>query len=163
LNAKIDAKLRRREDRREGKANMSEAWNFRGRTESKVDPEIEDLATEAIGAAIEVHRILGPGFSESVYRKAMSVELTLRGIAHVCESPVPLLYKDEPVGFGSVDILVDGKLILELKVVEQLAEIHRKQASSYLLALNLPLALLMNFNVTVIRDGIRRVIESDQS
>lgn len=135
-------------------------FDFRERTRSKVDSGIEDLATKVIGAAIEVHRIIGPGFPGIVYRKALSHELDLRGIPYECEFAVAVFYKGMEVGTGSVDILVAGKLILELKVAERLSEAHRAQALAYLAALHLPLALLINFNTAILRDGIKRVIRT---
>jgi len=128
--------------------------------EVKADEATEAFATAVIGAAIEVHRVLGPGLPEKVYREALSHELTLRGISHVCEFPVPVVYKGRPVGEGRIDVMVDGRLVIEIKVVESLAPVHKAQALSYLQALHLPLALLLNFNVHVMKDGIRRVINT---
>ena len=137
-----------------------DVFQFRGRAESRVAAAIEDLAHEVIGAAIEVHRHLGPGLPECVYKKALSHELHLRGIPHICEQPVDIFYKGVPVGDGRVDILVDDKLVLELKSVEALAPAHREQARAYLVVTKLPLALLINFNVPILKDGIKRVINT---
>ena len=139
-----------------------DVFKFRAREESRVEPEIEDMAHQCIGVAIEVHRHLGPGLPEKVYRNAMSHELSLRLIPHVCEALVPILYKGIRVGEGKTDILVAAKLVLELKAVEALNEVHRGQAIGYLQATNLPLAILINFNVIVLRDGIKRVINTYQ-
>src|SRR5688572_3117574 len=98
--------------------------DFRERAEKRADDATEALAYEAIGAAIEVHRILGPGLPESVYRKALSKELTLRGISHECEMPFPILYKGEKVGEGRLDMFLDRKLPLELKSVSAITEIN---------------------------------------
>jgi GxxExxY protein len=114
---------------------------FRKRAESNVDEHVEDLAEAVIGAAIEVHRHLGPGLPESCYKKALSHELTLRGIQHQCEAPVPIFYKGVRVGDGKVDLLVDKLLVVELKVAECLTDTHRAQAKGYLAALKLELAL----------------------
>jgi GxxExxY protein len=135
-------------------------YEFRGRAESRVDDETEKLAERVIGAAIEVHREIGPGLPESVYRKALSHELTLRGIPHVCEAPVPIIYKGMTVGEGRIDILVSDCLVVELKCVEVLTEVHRAQAIAYLQAKKLKLALLINFNVAILKDGIKRVINT---
>ncbi|MDB5174935.1 MAG: hypothetical protein JWN51_3708 [Phycisphaerales bacterium] len=137
-----------------------DVFRHRERSEDCADPETEDLAREVIGAAIEVHRIIGPGLPESVYRRALSHELDLRGILHQCEAPVPVVYKGKRVGKGSMDILVGGKLVIELKTVEALNDVHRAQAVAYLNATNHQLALLINFNVAMLRDGIRRVIHT---
>ncbi|HEY1684123.1 MAG TPA: GxxExxY protein [Tepidisphaeraceae bacterium] len=129
---------------------------------SGADPDTEAIAHATIGAAIEVHRVLGSGLSESVYRNALSIELTLRGIQHQCEASVPVFYKEKLVGEGRIDVLVENKLIVELKVVESLNEAHRAQVIAYLAATELTLALLINFNAPILRDGIKRVIRSKQ-
>ncbi|MDB5301018.1 MAG: hypothetical protein JWO87_2681 [Phycisphaerales bacterium] len=135
-------------------------FRHRERPEDCADAETENLAREVVGAAIEVHRIIGPGLPESVYRRALSHELDLRGILHKCEAPVPVVYKGKRVGKGSMDILVDGRLVVELKTVEALNEVHRAQAVAYLSATHHQLALLINFNVAMLKDGIRRVIQT---
>ena len=123
-----------------------------------LDQKTEDLARRVIGAAIEVHRTLGPGFLEKVYQKALSVELDYQGIAHQIESPVHILYRGVNVGEGRTDILITDHLIIELKTVEVIKEIHRAQVLSYLKATKLRLGLLMNFNTPVLKDGIQRII-----
>jgi GxxExxY protein len=135
-------------------------YDFHERQEVKADAETEELARQSIGAAIEVHSHLGPGLPEICYRKALSRELTLRGVPHECEFPVPIVYKGEPVGKGFVGILVAGRLVMEIKVVEALTPVHRAQSLAYLAALKLQLALLLNFNVAIMRDGIKRVINT---
>ena len=134
---------------------------FHHRADSGLSDELEALASTVIGVCIEVHSILRPGLPESVYRNAISRELTLRGIPHECEAPVPVYYKGELVGQGRVDVLVDGQLVVELKVVDALNDIHRAQCLAYLCALQLELALLINFNVVVLKDAIKRVIRSE--
>jgi len=89
-----------------------DVFQFRERGEACADEQTEELARSVIGAAIEVHRILGPGLPETIYRRALSHELELRGIAHVCEAPVPVVYKNQLLGEGRMDILVGGKLSL---------------------------------------------------
>lgn len=126
--------------------------------DSPLEPELEDLASRVIGAAIEVHRHVGPGFPEQVYQNAMSIELNLRAISHQTERPVIVFYKDERVGDGRIDILVEERLVVELKVVKELAEVHRAQVSAYLKATKLRLGLLFNFNTAVLKDGIKRII-----
>ena len=122
--------------------------------------QAERAAKAVLDAAFEVHRALGPGYLESVYEKALSIELSRRGVPHVCQHPIRIEYKGAEVGEGRADLLVDRCLVVELKTVEQLAEIHHAQALSYLKALDLPLALLLNFKTAYLRDGIRRVIRS---
>ena len=135
-----------------------DVFEFRGRGESRLAPEIEDLAQVVIGAAIEVHEHLGPGLPESLYRNALSHEFDLRGIPHTVEQPLPVYYKGKEVGKGRMDIVVAEKIILELKSVECLTEVHRAQCIAYLQTTGLQLALLINFNVVLLKDGIKRVI-----
>jgi GxxExxY protein len=132
--------------------------------EARVEPmkEVDDLANAVIGAAIEVHKHLGPGYLENVYEQALAVELGLRDIPHVRQHPVSVAYKGTSVGEGRLDFLVAGKLIVELKAVESILPIHKSQLISYLKAMSLPLGLLMNFNVRMMRDGIQRIVFSAQ-
>lgn len=124
----------------------------------KLDEHVERLAYDVIGAAIEVHKALGPGLLESVYEKALAVELTERGIPFVQQAPVNVKYKGESVGDGRVDLMVDDTVVVELKAIEELAPIHTAQVLSYLRASGLRLGLIINFNVPMLRDGIKRVI-----
>ncbi len=117
-------------------------------------------ASAVLGAAIEVHRVLGPGFLESVYEEALDYELRDRSIAFVRQPPLGLTYKGRPVGDLRPDLLVADRLLVELKAVDQLAPIHVAQALSYLRATRLRLALLINFNVPVLLRGVRRVVLS---
>ena len=98
------------------------------------DKELDQPAHEVIGAAIEVHRILGTGFLESVYEEALCIELTLRGIPFERQYVVSLDYKKHPVGESRLDLLVAGKLIVELKAVGELAPIHFSQVIFYLVS-----------------------------
>jgi len=122
------------------------------------DGELDELARKVIGAAIEVHRRLGPGFLESVYEDALAVELGLRDIAFRRQVAISIDYKGHKVGSGRIDVLVDDRLVLELKTVEALSAIHQAQLLSYLKATGLSLGLLINFNVRVLKAGIKRVI-----
>lgn len=122
------------------------------------DRELDKLAHEVIGAAIEVHRELGPGFLESTYAKALAVELTRRKIKFVQEASIQLSYKGELIGEGRIDLLVEDRLIVELKAVDKIALIHHVQVMSYLKITKKSLGLLINFNVEVLRDGIKRII-----
>jgi GxxExxY protein len=137
-----------------------DVFGFRERPEQGADEETEALAREVIGAAIEVHRTLGPGFPESTYRRAVSRELDLRAIRHSCEFRVPVFYKGVRVGRGKVDILVCDKLVVELKTVVVLTEVHRAQVIAYLQAIHNRLGLLINFNVALLKDGLKRVINT---
>jgi GxxExxY protein len=123
-----------------------------------IDERIEQASNRAIGAAIEVHRALGPGYLESIYEEAMAVEMSLRGIPFRRQIEFPLRYKGHPVGEGRLDFLVDDCLVLELKAVDALAPIHTIQVVSYLKALDLPVGLLLNFNVPILVAGLKRVL-----
>lgn len=120
--------------------------------------ELDDLASRVIGAAIQVHRTLGPGHLESVYENALSIELTKRSIRHTTQFPFVVFYEQVSVGESRADILVEDVPVLELKAVEQFAPIHSAKTLAYLKALNLHLGLLINFNVPLLKDGIKRII-----
>jgi len=124
------------------------------------DVELDRLAHEVIGAAIEVHKELGPGFLESVYEEALCVELTLRHIPYLRQHPIAVQYKEHDVGEGRSDLFVDNALVVELKAIEVLAPIHTAQVISYLKTTRCQLGLLINFNSSVLKDGIKRVILS---
>jgi len=118
----------------------------------------DELARQILGAAIEVHKVLGPGFLESVYEQALGHELELRKLSFVRQAPVQVSYKGVSVGEGKIDVLVDGLVIVELKAVEELAPIHTAQVISYLKAKKLRLGLLLNFNSRILKDGIKRIV-----
>ncbi len=120
----------------------------------------ERLAREVLLCAVEVHRVLGPGFLERVYESAMAHELEANGLAFVRQCKLPIRYKGHALGEMRVDLLVEGKLIVEIKSVESMASLHIAQTLAYLKASCLPLGLLINFNVPVLLRGVRRVILS---
>jgi GxxExxY protein len=123
------------------------------------DSDLERHAYNVIGAAIEVHRELGPGCAELVYEEALCYELELRNIPFARQPPVMVGYKGKAVGEGRIDILVAGCLILELKAVDDLAGVHTAQVISYLKATGLRLGLLINFKVQVLKNGvIKRIV-----
>jgi GxxExxY protein len=112
-----------------------------------------------IGAAIEVHRHLGPGLLESLYEEALCRELALRGLAAERQVALPVAYKGAQLGSSlRIDIVVEGLVIIEVKAVECLAPVHRFQLLTYLKLTRLPLGLLINFNVELLRHGVRRVL-----
>jgi GxxExxY protein len=133
-----------------------EARSGRSEPESAVD----ELAHAVIGAAIEVHRTLGPGYVEAVYEEALSVEMRLRGIPFVRQHPMRVMYKGNNVGEGRLDFLVGGVLVVELKAAEGLTPLHKARVISYLKATGNQLGLLINFNVALLREGIQRVVLS---
>ena len=118
-----------------------------------------EISHEIIGAAIEVHRFLGPGLLESAYEECLSKELALRALRVERQKPVPVVYKDVKLECGyRIDLLVEGRVVVELKSIESLAAIHKAIILTYLRLSGHRLGLLMNFNVTVLKDGIRRFI-----
>lgn len=122
-----------------------------------MDPQVEEASNKVIGAAIEVHRHLGPGYLESIYEEALAFELELRKVSFIRQARFALDYKGHAIGDGRMDFLVEGCLIVELKAVEAFAPIHLAQTISYLKATKHRLALLINFHVPVLKDGIKRV------
>ena len=121
---------------------------------------LDVLAHRVIGVAIEVHRVLGPGYLESVYEEAMAVELEIQRIGFNRQLAFAVPYKDKNVGEGRIDFLIEESLIVELKAVDKLAPIHTAQVISYLKATGHTLGLLINFNEKLLRTGIQRVILS---
>jgi GxxExxY protein len=119
--------------------------------------ELDILARRTIGAAIEVHRSLGPGFLESVYEEALAIELGLQNIPFARQVTIAVPYKGHIVGESRVDILVANALVVELKAVDLLAPIHSAQLISYLKATGHRLGLLINFNVPILKEGIKRL------
>lgn len=120
---------------------------------------LEDLSREVIGAAIEVHRELGPGLLESAYEACLCHELGLRGIKHHRQKEQPVTYKGLLVECGyRIDILVEDRMVLELKAVEALLPIHEAQLMTYLKLSKCRLGFLMNFNVPMMKDGLKRIV-----
>lgn len=118
--------------------------------------EHDSLTHAVIGAAIEVHRVLGPGYLETIYEEALCIELKHRNIAFQRQYPVGITYRAQTIGEGRLDLLIENRLIVELKAVEALDSIHTAQVLSYLKMTNLSVGLLINFNVAVLTKGIRR-------
>jgi GxxExxY protein len=104
-----------------------------------------EITEQIIAAAIHAHRELGPGFLESIYEQALAVEFALSGIQFIRQHPVPLFYRDHQVGEHRLDFLVEGKIVVELKAVSELEDIHFAIGRSYLKATNLQDGLLLNF------------------
>ena len=119
----------------------------------------EELTSEIIGAAIEVHRELGPGLLESAYEVCMFKELEARGLAVMAQVPVPVVYKGDRLDAGfRIDLMVEDRIVVELKAVEKLLPVHTAQLITYLKLSRHEVGLLMNFNVPVLRDGIKRIV-----
>lgn len=122
--------------------------------------EHDEIARKVIGSAIEVHRELGPGFLESVYEHALQAEFELRQIRFKRQLAIPVEYKGLLIGEGRLDFLVEDSIVVELKAVEALAPIHTAQVISYLKAAKLNLGLLINFNVPLLKSGIKRIVHT---
>ncbi len=119
--------------------------------------DINDLTGQVIGAAIEVHKSLGPGLLESAYEECLCHEFSLRKIPYERQKELPIEYKGVNLDCGyRLDVVVDGKLILELKACENLEPIHEAQLLTYLKLTGIKVGLLINFNVPVLKDGIKR-------
>jgi GxxExxY protein len=121
--------------------------------------DINALSSKVIGAAIEVHKTLGPGLLELAYEECLCHELSLRGISFERQKPLPVEYKGKKLDCGyRLDIIVENTIILELKSCEKIEPIHKAQLLTYLKLSGLNLGLLLNFNVPVVRDGIVRIV-----
>ena len=119
----------------------------------------QDLTHKIIGAAIEVHRQLGPGLLESAYEECLARELSIRGLFFERQKPIPVVYKGVKLECGyRIDLLVEHQIVLELKAIEQIAAIHEAVVLTYLKLSGITVGLLINFHVAVLKDGIRRYI-----
>jgi GxxExxY protein len=120
----------------------------------------QDLTGKIIAAAIEVHRILGPGLLESIYEECLCYEFELIPLLYERQVPIPLVYKGKQLGeLYRIDLLVEKKVIVELKVVEKLLPIHEAQLLTYMKLANISVGLLLNFNEAILKNGIvRRVL-----
>jgi GxxExxY protein len=120
---------------------------------------VNQLTKTIIGAAIRVHRELGPGLLESAYEAALAFELSNQGLKVVRQKPVPVIYRGQDVGDGyRMDLLVEDQVIVELKTVDRLAPIHEAQLLSYLKLADRRVGLLINFHVHRLTDGVKRMV-----
>ena len=121
--------------------------------------EFDNLSNRVIGCAIEVHRHLGPGLLESAYEQCLAHELNRNGINFQLQCPQPVQYKDIRLDCGyRVDIPVENELIVELKSVDEMKGIHQAQLLTYMKLSGVKIGLLINFNVTILKDGIKRFV-----
>ena len=121
----------------------------------KPDPipeETEEMGRRVIGCAITVHRILGPGFKERIYHRAYCLELDAQGLTYECEKKVIVRYKEWEIPGHRLDLLVGGRLVVEVKSALRVEHIHKRQVVSYLRATSLRLGFIFNFNVNVLKD-----------
>ena len=127
-----------------------------------VPTHIESLARSAVDAALAVHRALGPGLLESAYRDCLQLELSTRGHEVEREQLLPIQYRGHTIPRAyRVDLLIDRSLLLELKAVESLQPVHRVQLTTYLRLIRLPLGLLINFHVPLLKEGLHRILNLD--
>jgi len=130
-----------------------------------MDKNLNYLSSKIIEAAINVHKELGPGLLESVYNACMLIELNNMNLLVKSEVPLPVIYKGEIVaeeGFR-IDLLIEDRIIVELKSVEKIQPVHQKQLLTYLRLANKPLGLLINFNEPLLKDGITRIVNNLQN
>jgi len=121
--------------------------------------DINRLSSKIIGAAIEVHKTIGPGLLESAYQECLGHELGLQRMSFESEKPLPIIYKGKKLDCGyRLDMVVENLIILELKSCEKIEPIHKAQLLTYLKLSGLTVGLLLNFNVPVMRDGIVRIV-----
>lgn len=121
--------------------------------------EFDELSGKVIGCALEVHKQLGPGLLESAYQRCLSYELLSSGLHHHVERELPIDYKGTNLDCGyRIDLLVEDELIVEIKAVERLSRIHEAQILTYLKLAEIKTGLLINFNVPLLKDGIKRFV-----
>lgn len=126
---------------------------------------MDNKLTEAIiGSAIEVHRNLGPGLLESAYQECLLFELRSRDLKVEKEKPLPIIYKDIKLDHGyRIDLLVENKVVIEIKTVESFTDVHSAQVLTYLKLENYPLGLLINFHTILLKNGLKRFINSQRN
>jgi GxxExxY protein len=118
-----------------------------------------EIAKEVVDSAIEVHRALGPGLLEKIYEKCLLFELEGKGLKVLHQVELPVVYKGEQLDFGfRADLVVEGKFIVEIKACENLTDVHLAQTLTYLKLADMKLGMLINFNVALLKYGIKRVI-----
>ena len=121
--------------------------------------EINEITQKIIGCAIEVHKNLGPGLLESAYKECLAFDLTKAGLSIKRQQPVPVVYRDIKLDCGyRIDILVEKCVEIELKVVDEFNPVHQAQILTYMKFSDMKVGLLINFNVTVLKNGIRRFV-----
>jgi len=130
----------------------------RMRLPSPLTADAERVMSETIGCAIRVHRELGPGFLESIYRKAMHYELARAGLSYQSEQSVRVKYRDIEISGQRVDLIVESLIVVELKCVARFDDVHRAQLISYLRTTGLRGGLLINFRVPVLQNGLKRLV-----
>jgi GxxExxY protein len=128
------------------------------RVASPLAAEEEEVVTRVIDVGFCVHQRLGPGFKEKIYQRAFCLELDSRGMKYESEKPIDVIYKDWRIPGQKVDLIVEGIVLVELKAVPRLRPIHRSQVLSYLRTTGLRVAIVMNFNMSTFKAGVKRVV-----
>jgi len=128
------------------------------RIESPLPDELESLVHRTIGCCITVHRALGPGLLEGIYSRATGIELDACGIPYEREKRIPVFYRGQQLCEQRLDIVVDNRLVLEIKAIDRLHPVNHAQVLSYLRISGIRVGLLLNFNVPILQDGIKRII-----
>jgi GxxExxY protein len=132
--------------------------SFHMRLPSSLTPEAEHVMSETIECAFRVHRELGPGFLESIYRKAMYFEMNRAGLSYQSEQPVSVKYCEILIPGQRVDLIVENLIVVELKAVARFDDVHRAQLISYLRTTGLRGGLLINFHAPVLHAGLKRIV-----
>ena len=123
--------------------------------------EINEISGQVVDAAIEVHRVLGPGLLEKVYEAALAQELRSRGLEVQVQVAVPVVYKGLQLDLGyRIDLLVENQVVVELKSTEKLEPVHHKQTLTYLRLADKRVGLLINFNTALLKDGLKRIVNN---
>ena len=128
------------------------------RVPSPLDDETEAYVFETMECGFEVHKAIGPGYGEPIYENAFRIELLARKIPFECQKSFVVKYRDKPVGTHRLDLIVRGRVVVELKAVKMLQRVHEAQVLAYLKASQLPVGLLMNFGGATLKEGLRRII-----
>jgi GxxExxY protein len=142
----------------EGHEGHEGSRSFSMRLPSPLSAEAEEAMSETIGCAIAVHRALGPGFLESIYKKAMHIELDAQGISHESEKAIAVPYRGLQIHGQRADLIVKNLIVVELKAVARFDDVHQAQVMSYLKATGLRGGLLINFRDPVLKAGLKRVV-----
>lgn len=151
-----DDDLRSRGARRDDETTprRAEVW----RATSPLGPDLEALVTRVMDCAFAVHRGLGPGFRETIYKQALCLEMNSQGLRFEREKAIEVRYREWRIPGQRLDLLVEGLVLVEIKSVPRLRKIHASQVLSYLRTLDLRIGLLINFKAGVLKDGFKRVI-----
>jgi len=128
------------------------------RVSSPLSQEDEAMLTKVIDCAFAVHRALGPGYKERIYEMAFCLELESRNVRFECEKPVSVRYREWVIPGQRIDLIVEKRVVVEIKAVPRLRMLHRRQLVSYLRTIDLKAGILLNFNTNYIKHGLRRVV-----